>query len=151
MARALKSKLELNYQNRAKLPKLRRVEDVSCVERNCLVCDPIRITKTFTTEVCQEIECDSEKVLWSSVVKFPTSGKHEPNFATGSTVTKVNTEHSEKVTKRFLRNVFILTIVSVATVELMIGIFWFLNNVNYLSSWKNKKTFGNPGSKPLIQ
>ena len=63
MARALRSKLELNYQNRAKLPKLRRVEDVSCVEKNCLVCDPIRITKTFITEVCQEIECDSEKVL----------------------------------------------------------------------------------------
>ena len=36
------------------------------------------------------------------------------------TITKVNIAYSEKVTKRFLRNVFTLTIVSMATVELMI-------------------------------
>ena len=56
-------------------------------------------------------------------MKFPKSGKHEPNFATGSTVAKVNTEHSGKVTKRFLKNAFTLTLVSIATVEMMIGIF----------------------------
>ena len=83
-------------------------------------------------------------------MKFPKSRKHEPNFATGSTVTKVNREHSEKVTKRFLKNVLTLTLVSMATVELMIGIFWFLN-MWHMSSWKNKKTFGNTGSKPFIQ
>ena len=33
------------------------------------------------------------------------SGKQKPNFATGSTITKVNIEHSGKVTKKFLRNV----------------------------------------------
>ena len=31
-----------------------------------------------------------------SVVEFPTLGKQKPNFATGSTITKVNIEHLEK-------------------------------------------------------
>ena len=43
------------------------------------------------------------------MVKFPTSGKQKRNFNSGSTTTKVNIEHSEKVTKKFLRNVFTLT------------------------------------------
>ena len=45
---------------------------------------------------------------------FPT--KFPTKFTTGSTITKVNTEHLEKVTKTFLRNVFLLTFVSMATV-----------------------------------
>ena len=49
-------------------------------------------------------------------------GKAKTKFATGSTITKVNIEHLEKVARKFLRNVFTLAIVSVATVELMIGI-----------------------------
>ena len=57
-----------------------------------------------------------------SVVESPTFGKQKPNFATSSTITKVNIEHLDKVTKKFLRNVFTFTIVSMATVELMIGI-----------------------------
>ena len=57
-----------------------------------------------------------------SVLESPTLEKQKTNFATGSTITKVNIEHLEKVTKRFLRNVFLLTIVLMATVELMIGI-----------------------------
>ena len=56
--------------------------------------------------------------LWWS----PYVGKAKTNFATGSTITKVTVQHLEKVTKRFLRNVFMLTIVLMATVELMIGI-----------------------------
>ena len=50
-------------------------------------------------------------------MKFPTSGKQEPYFATGSAITKVNIEHSEKVTKKLLRNFFILTIVSMTIVK----------------------------------
>ena len=68
------------------------------------------------------------------MVKFSKSGKQKPNFATGSTITKVNIEHSEKVTKMFLRNVFTLTIVSMVTLELMIGNLSFLNNVKHVSS-----------------
>ena len=56
------------------------------------------------------------------MVESPTLGKQKPNFATGSTITKLSIEHLEKVTKKFLRNVFTLTIVLMATVELMIGI-----------------------------
>ena len=69
-----------------------------------------------------------------SAVEFPTSGKQKPNFATGSTITKVNIEHSGKVTKKFLRSVFTLTIVAMATAELMIGILCFLNNVKNMNS-----------------
>ena len=68
------------------------------------------------------------------MAKFPSSGKQKPNFATGSAITKVNIEHSEKVTKKFFRNVFTLTIVSMVTEELMIGILCFLNNVKHMSS-----------------
>ena len=56
------------------------------------------------------------------MVKFPTSGEQKPNFATGLTIAKVNIEHSRKVTKKFPRNAFTLTIVSMAIVELMIEI-----------------------------
>ena len=56
------------------------------------------------------------------VVKFRMFGKQKTNFAIGSTTLKVNIEHSERVTEKFLRNVFTLTIVPMATVELMIGI-----------------------------
>ena len=49
-------------------------------------------------------------------------GKQKPNFAIGSTILKVNIEHSETVAEKFLRNVFTLTFVPMATVELMIGI-----------------------------
>ena len=44
------------------------------------------------------------------VVKFPTSGKQKPNFATVSTITKANIEHSEKVNvpqKRFHAHYFL--------------------------------------------
>ena len=54
-------------------------------------------------------------------MKFPSTGKQKPNFATRSTITKVNIEHSEKITKKILRNVFTLAIVSIATGELMTG------------------------------
>ena len=67
------------------------------------------------------------------MVESPTLRKQKPNFATDSTITKVNIEHSEKVTKKFLKKVFTLTIGSMAIVELMIGILWFLNNVKHMS------------------
>ena len=103
-------------------------------EKACLVCDSISTTTTFTTEVCQEtfkiqkdpLKCDSKKVLYLWKCKVcggvPYVGKAKPNFATGSTITKVNIGHLEKVTKKFLRNFFPLTIVLVATVELTIAI-----------------------------
>ena len=56
------------------------------------------------------------------VVKFRTLEKQKLNFATGSTVVKVNIQHSEMVTKTFLRNVFTPTIVPMATVKWMIRI-----------------------------
>ena len=56
------------------------------------------------------------------MVKFSTSEKEEPIFAAPSTIAKVKIAHSEKVTKKFFRNVFMLTFVSMTIVELMIGI-----------------------------
>ena len=50
------------------------------------------------------------------------SEKEEPIFAAPSTIAKVKIEHSEKVTKKFFKNVFMFTFVSMARVELMIGI-----------------------------
>ena len=43
------------------------------------------------------------------MVKLPTLGKQKPYFATSSRITKVNIEHSGKVTKKFFRNVFTVT------------------------------------------
>ena len=66
-----------------------------------------------------------------------------------STITKVNIEHLEKVIKKFLRNVFTLTIVSMATVELMIG---YSNNVKHMNSQKkwNLFPFGNTDLKQVL-
>ena len=94
-------------------------------KKTCLICDSISTATTFTTEACQEtfkiqkgpLNRDSEKVLY--LFKCKVCGKVPYN--TGSTITKVNIEYSEKVTKNFLRNIFMLTIVLMATVELMIG------------------------------
>ena len=38
------------------------------------------------------------------MVKFPTFEKQKMNFAAGSTILKVNIEHSERVTKNFLKS-----------------------------------------------
>ena len=120
-----------DYLVRAKLSKLEeggRCEP--CGKKYCLVCDSVSTTTTFPTEVCQESfkfrKCPLKKCYSyqnaKSVMKFPMSGKEKLNFATGSTIAKVNIEHSGKVTKKFLRNVFTLTFVSMATLELMIAI-----------------------------
>ena len=58
-----------------------------------------------------------------SEVIFPTFKKKKLNFTTGLTIINVNIEHLESATRQFLRNVFMLTVVKMATVELMIGIF----------------------------
>ena len=84
-------------------------------------------------------------------MKFSTSEKEEPIFAAPSTIAKVKIAHSEKVTKKFFKNVFMLTFVSMARVELMIGILWFLNNVKHMRSWKKEKPFGNTGLKLFTQ
>ena len=68
------------------------------------------------------------------VAKFPTFRKQKPNIATGLTIIKVKIKHSGRVTKKFFRSVFTLTIVSMATVELVIGILSFLNNVKHMDS-----------------
>ena len=44
------------------------------------------------------------------MVEFPMLGKQKQNFATGWTITKVNTENSEKISTKFHRIVFTLTI-----------------------------------------
>ena len=95
-----------DYLVTPKLSKLDKSEP--CGEKTCLVCDSISTTTTFTTEVCQEtfkiqkgpLNCDSEKVLY--LLKC-TLRKQKPK-----------SEHLERVTKKFLRNVFALTIVSMA-------------------------------------
>ena len=57
-------------------------------------------------------------------ILFPTSGKEKLDFARDPTTTEINLEHSEKVTKKFFRNILTLTIVLMATVKFMIGIFF---------------------------
>ena len=60
------------------------------------------------------------------MVKFSTLGKENPNLEAQELevqqLNRVNIEHSERVTKKLLRNVFMLTVVLMATVQLMIGI-----------------------------
>ena len=62
-----------DYLVRAKLSKLEESGRCKpCGKENCLVCDSINTTATFTTEVCQEtfkiqkgpLNCESEKVLY---------------------------------------------------------------------------------------
>ena len=119
--------LELNY------PNLRRVEDVNHVGKKiCFVCDSISTTTTFTTKACQEtfkiqkgpLNYDSEKVLYLLKCKVcnavPCVGKAKTKFR--YSFINYKRKHSEKVTKKFLRNIFTLIIVSMATVELIIGI-----------------------------
>ena len=82
-----------DYLVRAKLPKLHesgRWEP--CGRKNCLVCDSISTTTTFTSESCQEtfkiqkdpLNCDSEKVLYLLKCKVcsgvPYVGKVKPKF-----------------------------------------------------------------------
>ena len=62
--------------------------------------------------------CQNVKFL----VKSPRLGKRKPNFVIGLTIIKVHIEHLERVTRKFLRKCFTLTIVSMAIVALKIGI-----------------------------
>ena len=119
-----------------------------------MVCDSISTFITFTREECQQTfkiqkgpsNCDSEKVLY--LLKWKACGEvlYVNIQELGSAIIKVNIEHLEKVIKKFLRNVFTLTIVSMATVELMIG---YLNNVKHMNSQKkwNLFPFGNTDFK----
>ena len=73
-------------------PNLTRVEDVNHVGKNCLVCDSISTSTTFTTEACQEtfkiqkgpLNGDSEKVLYLLKCKVcgrvPYVGKVKTKF-----------------------------------------------------------------------
>ena len=79
------------------------------LEKICLVCVSISANTTFTSEACQESKNNSVVVL---------------------TIIKVTIECLGK----FLRKVFKLTVVLMATVELMIENFLFLNNVKHKSS-----------------
>ena len=56
------------------------------------------------------------------MVKFPTLGKRKPSFDIGLIIIKVNIEPLERVIGKFLRNYSTLTIVSIATAALKIGI-----------------------------
>ena len=132
--------LEPNY------PNLTRVEDVNMWKKTCLVCDSISTTTMFTTEAWQDtfkiqkgswiVTLKKCYTYWNakSLVESTTLGKRKPNFATGLIITKVNIEHLEKVIKKFIRNFFTLSIISMATVEFMIGVLWFLDNVKHMSS-----------------
>ena len=69
------------------------------------------------------MNCNSEKALYLLKCKIwgedPTLGKQNPNFVT---ITKVQIEHSERVTEMFLKNVLMLIIALMAALELMTGI-----------------------------
>ena len=88
------------------------------------MCDSI-FTAT-RTEPCQEtfntqsgpLNCENVE----SAVKFLTLTKQKPNFVIGLIIIKVNIERLERVTGKFLKNYFTLTIASMATVALKIGI-----------------------------
>ena len=57
------------------------------------------------------------------MVKLPTLGKGKPNFVIDSVTVNVNTEHSERVIRKFFKNYFAITIVLMATAALKIEIF----------------------------
>lgn len=50
-------------------------------------------------------------------------GKGKPNFVIDSVIVNVNTEHSERVIRKFFKNYFAITIVLMATAALKIEIF----------------------------
>ena len=121
------------YLVSAKLSKLEesgRCEP--CRKKTCFVCDFISTTTTVITEACQEtfkiqkgpLNYDSEKVLYLLKCKVcnevPCVGRAKTKFR--YRFINYKSKHSEKVTKKFLRNIFTLIIVSMATVELIIGI-----------------------------
>ena len=68
------------------------------------------------------------------MVKFRTLEKQKRNLAIGSTIIKVNIEHSERVTKNFLRNVLTLTVVWMVTLK-------SLNNAKTHEQLKERETF----------
>ena len=124
-----------HFLTRATLPKLnegRRCE--SCGKKTCLVCDSISTATTFTTEACQEtfkiqsgpLTYDSKKVLYQLKCKVCGEvlyvGKGKSNFDIGLITIKVNTEHLVRIIRKFLKNYFTLTVVSMAIAALEIGI-----------------------------
>ena len=88
------------------------------------MCDSI-FTAT-RIEACQDIfktqsgPLNCENVEFA--VKFLTLTKQKPNFVIGLIIIKVNIERLERVTRKFLKNYFTLTIASMATVTLKIGV-----------------------------
>ena len=68
------------------------------------------------------------------MVKFRTLEKQKRNLVIGSTIIKVNIEHSERVTKNFLRNFLTLTVVWMVTVK-------SLNNAKTHEQMKERETF----------
>ena len=82
--------------------------------------------------------CASEKMLSSSKCKIcgevPYAEKQKLNFVTGSTTIKAKIERLERATRKVLRKVFTIAIAFMATVELIIAILLFLNNVKHINS-----------------
>ena len=124
-----------DYVVTAKWPKLEESGICEpCGKKTCLVCDSISTAATFTAEVRKEtfkiqkatLNSDFKKVLyllkWKVCAEICTLGKQKPGFAIGSTITKIHKEHSERMTKKFLKDVFTLSIVSTTKIELIIGI-----------------------------
>ena len=54
---------------------------------------------------------------------------------------KINIERIQRVIRKFLRNYFTLTFVSLATEALQIGILYFLSNEKRMHNWKERETF----------
>ena len=85
------------------------------------------------------------------MVKFPAPGKQKPNFATGSTITKVKIEHSKKGNQKVLQKRF--------------HAYYCLDGHSGIDDWnfllfeqweiheplKERGTFGNTDLKPFTQ
>ena len=96
-----------------------------CGKKACLVCGFILNTATiFKTEACQETKLRLRVVYYyvKFVMKIPKLGKRKPNDIIALIITTLNTERSERVIGKFFKNYITLSIASMATVTLKIGI-----------------------------
>ena len=64
--------------------------------------------------------------------EVPYAEKQKLNFVTGSTTIKAKIERLERATRKILRKVFTITIAFMATLESIIAILLFLNNVKHI-------------------
>ena len=93
------------------------VEKTFKIQKGPLICASVKMLSSSKCKICGEV---------------PYAEKQKLNFVTGSTTIKAKIECLERAIRKVLRKVFTITIAFMATVELIIAILLFLNNVKHI-------------------